>query len=234
MGVANESPVGVARLFAHSLTYIRGAAPRMPPSRTALPHAHQIRYPPLAPTTAHLPLSSSSLFRDTDAWVQWHYSHPRIGCIIDRHEFTRNAPDTWVHILHLFLSATWTATAVRRFPSTVSVYVGWWWGRKREEPAHQRLRLPSGFAPGNEAIRREEGRAHRPAWASQLPLFPRETFLTRTHSTHHPPSFPLSLSDCLPPSLEASLVSDATPRVAGSRSQRAGRSERSAGDRDRS
>jgi hypothetical protein len=106
--------VGVARLFAHSLTYIRGAAPRMPPSRTALPHAHQIRYPPLAPTTAHLPLSSSSLFRDTDAWVQWHYSHPRIGCIIDRHEFTRNAPDTWVHILHLFLSATWTATAVRR------------------------------------------------------------------------------------------------------------------------
>jgi hypothetical protein len=71
-------------------------------------------------------------------------------------------------------------------------------------------------------------RGRRSFHSSPVKLFSRAPIPPTTHLPF------LSLSDCLRPSLEASLVSDATPRVAGSRSQRAGRSERSAGDRDRS
>lgn len=182
-----------AAFFAHVRTRCR-SFPRMPPSRPAPPHPYQIRYPPLA---HHIwsPPTSSSPPRDTDAWVQWHHvppTVPRISCIKNRHEFTRNVPDTWVRVLPL---------SCQRH------------GRQRQCGArtYSRVRRLVGSDAGDPSrqprvetkLGRGEGRAHRQRGRRDFHSFPPvKLFLARTHSTHHPhpsplPSFPLSVSKLL-------------------------------------
>lgn len=212
MGVASERVRATEQLFC-SRTYSTRCRsfPRMPPSRPAPPHPYQIRYPPLAHHIRSPPTSSSPP-RDTDAWVQWHHvppTVPRISCIKNHHEFTRNVPDTWVRVLPLSCQrhgrqrqcGARTYSRVRRLV-----------GSDAGDPSRQRLRA----GPRVETkLGRGEGRAHRQRGRRDFHSFPPVKLFSRapippTTPTHHPFLPFLSLSRSF---------SDFRRNLAGSRSQ---------------
>lgn len=159
-------------------------------------HLHGMRYPPVAPPRPTLrppPHIKLTILTPLTRWSPCVTSYPRSHASADQ-VARKNLEcggakvcDIWA--LVRCLSVTWTAARCSA-PSASTSAGG------AIEVSDPRVSGSEQSPAWKRSEGRGEGMAHRPAWASRLPLFPPVKLFSRapipppTHPSQHPPSFP--------------------------------------------